>query len=278
MNETTIKHILVALDSSDVNQGILQTATLMANRLNAQLNAMFVEDINLLRLAELPFVREMVYGTAKGRQINPVEMERALRAQTTRLRELVETIAEQQNIKIKFDVLRGDIAPELCSASKQVDLLIVGKSAETFRRSQKIGSVTKTILTSASCSILILQNNAAIERPVAVLFTGSETSRKALQFGFQLAQHDHNNLVVIFPAVAKGEYSRLQKEVSKLTQDFDVTVPVVSLPVNSAESLLEVLADSGSRVLVLESRQEVLDESQTQLLIEQNAVPVVLIS
>ena len=63
MSNGSIKRILVALDASAANRTALQTAALLASELQAELQALFVEDINLLRLAELPFAREVVFGS-----------------------------------------------------------------------------------------------------------------------------------------------------------------------------------------------------------------------
>ena len=51
--------ILVALDESEDHQRVLQSAAEVAARLKAELRGLFVEDVNLLRLAELPCAREV---------------------------------------------------------------------------------------------------------------------------------------------------------------------------------------------------------------------------
>ena len=57
--ETTADHtprrILVALDASAHSHAALAAAVALAARLHAEIEGLFVEDINLLRLAELPF-------------------------------------------------------------------------------------------------------------------------------------------------------------------------------------------------------------------------------
>ena len=126
MKAININRILVALDASAVNRSILQAATTLAVNLDAKLNALFIEDINLFRLAELPFAREIVNGSATGRGMNVADMERSVHMQTKRLRQLVETIAQQSRLNIAFDVERGDIASASCNASRHTYLLIFG--------------------------------------------------------------------------------------------------------------------------------------------------------
>jgi len=276
MNEKNIKRIVVALDPSEVNRSILQAATSLASQFDAELNALFVEDINLLKLAELPFARELAYGAQSGRQINFADMERAIHMQASRLRKMVESIAQQQKIKIAFDVLRGDVAKELCSASQQTDLLIVGKSTQQVRHSRKIGRVTRTVLTSVNCNLLLLQHGSVVARPVAVLYTGNESGRRALQLAIQLAQRDHKNLVVVFPSCSTEIYKQLQDQVSGITQEFGLEATIVQLQSNTADSIIDVLETSGAKVFLIESENQYIDEKQLLYLIANNKIPVLL--
>lgn len=276
-----INRILVALDPElhlkEANHSILQAATTLARNLNAELNTLFIEDINLLKLAELPFAREIVYGAPAGRKLNVADMERSLNTQTARLRNLVETIAQQNEIKIAFEVMRGDIAHELCSASEKADLLIVGKNTQTIRRSLKIGNISKSILTSVSCNLLLLQYGATIERPVSIFYSGSQASQKALQMAIQLARQDHKNLSVIYPAGSDEEYQARTKEVDTITQPFGFRASHMQLKDNSTSAMLETMARTGARVLLLDSNTAEFNHDQIQDLISKTSTPVILL-
>jgi nucleotide-binding universal stress UspA family protein len=53
------QRILVALDASPASLAALDFATELAERHQAELLGIYVEDINLLRSAEIPFTREI---------------------------------------------------------------------------------------------------------------------------------------------------------------------------------------------------------------------------
>ncbi|MGB7837261.1 MAG: universal stress protein, partial [Terrimicrobiaceae bacterium] len=59
-----IRRILVALDASAHSRAALEAACELALGLDAELSGLFVEDINLLRLAQLPFASEISYPSA----------------------------------------------------------------------------------------------------------------------------------------------------------------------------------------------------------------------
>lgn len=277
-----IHRILVALDPSfnirEVNYSILQAATSLAIRLDAELNTLFVEDINLLRLAELPVAREVVYGAATGRKLNINDLERSLNTQTIRLRKLVETVAQQNQIKITFDVMRGDIAREVCSASKNVDLLVVGKNTQTLRQSLKIGNITKAILSSVNCNLLLLQHGAIIERPVAVFYTGSDASQKALQLAIQLVQQDHKNLIVVYSAGTDTQCKELFQKVNVSTEPFGIEARHVQLKSDTASAMLDVISVTGARILLFDSSKPVFTSEQVQVLVEQSNTPIIFIN
>lgn len=274
MSNGGIKKILVALDASEANRWTLQSAASLATQLQAELLALFVEDINLFRLAELPFAREMAYGSRSSRQITLANMERQIQAQTKQLRQLVETTARQNQIKVEFRVLRGQVCNELLLASQQMDLLILGKSTQLLRQSVKLGRIAQEILATVNCNLLLLQQGAGIERPVAVLFDGSDASLHALQLATQLAHSDHDKLKVIFPATNAEQLQSLQQLVNTSTQPYDIEACQVQLAANTTSALLDAVQQAHSRVLVLEADSDIFSSDDIKVLIQQSHIPV----
>ncbi len=86
---------------------------------------MFVEDVDLLRLAELPCAQETAYSSAP-RRIEVPEIERSLRARAELLRGAVEERAKQADLRWSFRVKRGGLTLSTIGASEEADLLIVG--------------------------------------------------------------------------------------------------------------------------------------------------------
>lgn len=277
MKKTRINRILVALDASKANQNVLQAGIALATRLNARLNALFIEDIDLLHMAELPVVREVVYGSFAGRSINVIGMDRSMQIQSARLRKLVETIARQHQIEITFDVLRGNVAKMLCDASRQTDLMVIGKNTQLMAKSQKVGNIAQLVLSSVNCNLVILQYGGNIERPVVVGFTGSEASQQALSLAVELAREDHNQLIVLLPAVDDLEYQQLCDAVKANIGDPMLQVSLIKLQSNTTEQILRIIRQLHGRILLLESGKAFLTDKQKQTLIMQADIPVVLL-
>ncbi|NIO41266.1 MAG: universal stress protein, partial [Burkholderiales bacterium] len=114
---TEVRRILVALDASPHSQAALRAAAELAAELKAELLGVFVEDINLLRLAALPGAEEVVSALGRARALDPVRLERALRLQAAELRRALESVAAETHVRWAFRVTRGRVVNELLSAA-----------------------------------------------------------------------------------------------------------------------------------------------------------------
>ena len=80
------RRILVGLDSSPASLAALHAALRLAVELDAEIDALYVEDANMLRFAGLPFTRIIDAWSAGPREVEPPDVERALRLQAQRVR------------------------------------------------------------------------------------------------------------------------------------------------------------------------------------------------
>ncbi len=277
MNEERIKRILVAIDASESNKSILKAATQLAQRLNAQLQTLFVEDINLLRMAQLPIAREITASAHTRRPLNLSVMEQQLRSQVERLRRVVAATAQQSNLTVDFKVLRGQIANELCTAVQDMDLLVVGKNTQLQRYSEKLGAITKDMLLGARCNLLLMRHGATLDKPVALLYTGSDAGKRALHLAMALAHGDEGRLNVIYPAVDKKQLQIWQAEVTTATKPFDIAAKHTQLQDNTIAAVLAALAQHNARVLVITPQQTLFDQAQLQHLISRCQTPLLLV-
>lgn len=170
------------LDTLDDGEWALRAACTLASQLEAELLGLFVEDINLLRLAELPFGREVIYGSPGTRRLDPALMERQLRAQAERARRALEAAAERVHIHWSFRVVRGQVVAEVLAASPEADLLVlrqqVGGRLPPTGGAQRIPRA----------------------RPVAALFDGSEGALRALTTAIHIARAEGRDLAVLLAA------------------------------------------------------------------------------
>ena len=109
MNKTedNAAKILLALDIASQNFLARNIAFSLANRLQAELIGLFVEDEELLASAQYPFSSEITASSASERKLGYSDMERSLRAWSTHTQQQLLQQAQQAQIKCSFRTFRG---------------------------------------------------------------------------------------------------------------------------------------------------------------------------
>jgi nucleotide-binding universal stress UspA family protein len=271
-----IHRILVALDESAHSAAALEAAADLAHRLQAELQALFVEDANLLRLASLPFAREVIGASAAARPLDAAAMERALRAQAARVQANLAAAAQRFRVRYTFSVVRGAVVSELLAHSLEVDLLVVGAGGGTGLSARRLGSVARGVGVGASCTVLMMHQGSAVGRPVVVLFDGTEAGARALMLGARLAEADSHNLVVALPG-SEQTAAKLERQATELLQAAHSAARFRRLSGGSAEELAALVTREGGRVLLLEAAGAFAEAGDRGSLAEAVECPVVLV-
>ena len=120
----TARRVVVLLDASAPGRAALEAAAIHAAELEAELVAVFVEDVDLLHLAGLPFAREIGFPSAERRELDAPAMERTLRRLGEEARRSIAGIAARMPLQWSFLVARGALTEEMLSAAAGADLIV----------------------------------------------------------------------------------------------------------------------------------------------------------
>jgi hypothetical protein len=121
-----IRRIVVGLDPAPRSRMVLEPAAAVAEKLEAELVGLFVENMNLLNFARFPFAHEVGLSLATRRALNLAGMERSLRAAASEAREMLAALAGGTALRWSFRVTRGVLAAELLAAADEADLVVAG--------------------------------------------------------------------------------------------------------------------------------------------------------
>jgi nucleotide-binding universal stress UspA family protein len=275
--EVTIRRIVVAVDASPHSLAALEAAIGLAARFGAELSGLFVEDVNLLRLAELPFVHEVGQFSATRRRLEAGEMERQIQGQTVRVRRIFTGAAERAQVRRSFHAARGMVAAELLAAAEDADVLVLGKSGWSLVRRGRMGSTTRAVLAQGGGQALILQEGTCLGSPVMVVYDGSPVARKALASAARLAEDDDHNLVVLLPAGEEEDTRRLREEVEAFLEDRDLDFSFRLLATGSVGDVSREVGPKQCGTLVLPAPSLLLRDEMLQALLDEIKVPVLLV-
>jgi nucleotide-binding universal stress UspA family protein len=226
-----IHSILAAVDATLDSASVVETAAQLALGFNAELNGIFVEDINLLRLAGLPFARELSWSTAMELQLDYQRMERALRGHAS------------------LQIVRGKVAQELIRATENVDLFILGKGREA--RGARIGKIARQVIRQAHSSVLLVNQDGQHYKAVMTIFTGDDRSAQVLDAAVQLARAVYKPLLVLIPAAGTSVFQQLREQCRHTLGQGPP--PVTFRPVAGMESCFnqKIIRDEGVGMVVI---------------------------
>ncbi|MGB5275580.1 MAG: hypothetical protein WBO73_02610 [Gammaproteobacteria bacterium] len=226
-----MRRIAITLDAFQVSAQALEQALRLAKRMDAQLEGIFIEDIDLIQIAELPFLREVRTVSRSEGAVSLVRMELELRALASRAERLLSVQAAQHDVAWSFRIWRGSIDRDLLAADIEADVFALTHLGAALSRSRTA---------------------PARSTAVSVLFTGSEASVRALDTAVKLATDPVTELNILLSAEDATGLTRLQQLAIKRLGDEVAGAHFIPLHESSLSDLLEILRDTRTAVLIIE--------------------------
>jgi nucleotide-binding universal stress UspA family protein len=179
----TATRVIVSCDASPLGTTAIDAAAALAHRLDAELKGIFVEDINLIRTAALPFTQEVASSTALARRMHSGQLQRLLEQQAQSVRDVLREAASTLKLQWSFQVVRGAPLSSVLDVMRGLDLAVFGHAGRFSTRP------------AAAAPFMARQ-------PVMVVFDGTPAAQRALDASAALAQDTQARLVVA--VIARG--------------------------------------------------------------------------
>jgi nucleotide-binding universal stress UspA family protein len=273
-----IRRILVAVDASPHSRAALVAAVEMAARFEAELSGLFVEDINVLRVAALPFTRELGEFSARRRRIELERVERRLRARSRQVRELLEALSHERAIHSTFRVVRGVVSSEVQAAAGDADMLVVGRAGWSYLRERQLGSTARAICGDESPRItFLLREDTSLAAPILVIYDGTEVGDQALEIAHALTDGGSEPLRVMLASSGDEDVIALKARVDERFPGADVMRRFWSVVPRNVQDIATAVRAAGAGTLVLPASLPLPDAEALLGLVEAIDVPVLLV-
>ncbi len=273
----SIRRILVALDASPQSLAALDAAVTMAQRMEAELAGLFVEDENLLRAAESPYAREILYPSAKESPLSRSSLERTLRTQAEKARASLSSAAQRAHVPWSFRSVRGQVTPELLAAAAQTDLIVMGKVGWSLGARFRIGSTALELIESAIPVLLLSGDTMPAILHLLVFYDGSAEAKRALEFAAVLAGADSGKLTVLLAAPDEETTKTMRAEATNLLADSDIEARWQRIDPADRAGLLRLLRDAQNGLFVLGGSEPLQKLPLLEAVLRESKVPVLLL-
>lgn len=209
--QTSIQRILVAFDNSRLSGITLETAAELAADLQAELHGLFVEDENLIRLADMPFACEIGSTSASSRPLNREVIERTFRAKAEEAKRALIENAQRVQVQWAFQVCRGQLLQMTFAAADEADVTIVEPQSTLLERQHYSNRRAERNLSSVSDDSSSHRKSEPATHLV-VIMDGSSCAFRALHLALHLSHSLAADLIVFLaptPSIGIEELGEL---------------------------------------------------------------------
>jgi len=273
--EFAIRRILVALDASALSLVALEEAASLAAAMEAELTGLFVEDINLVRIAALPFARQLSFPSGAEEPMSSTRIDRELRARGELARKALAAAAERRHTPWSFRTVRGQVTGEILAAALQADLIFFGKTG--WSPAQSLGSTALALIARVPGAVVLVQQEVPRGDPILTLYDGSSGGRQAVETALRLANARQVGLVVFISSDTPEAGERLQQQAMQVVGNRLPGARFLRMHNRDPRRFAQALRAEGGGLLVLAGDSPVAQEAAIRQLLELTRNPVLLI-
>lgn len=270
-----ITRILIALDASPHSMAGLKAAVELAARLDAELVGIFVEDVNLVRMAGLQVTIEVGETTGRMRPIDERRIAHELRGQANRVRRALQRAALGRQVRWSFEVVRGLIDQEVLALAEAADLVIVGRTG--WSATGELGSTAAKLLAAAPVHTLLIDAGHRLHPTLMAVYDGSEAAIQALHTASDLARQLDRYLVVGVLARDHASARDLQSQAAGLLSGWGMAARFRWLIGIDSRGVGEMLGSGDDCVLVLPESSPLFAGQTVEQVLQHLHCPVLIL-
>ncbi|MCE9681010.1 universal stress protein [Halomonas alkalisoli] len=176
-----IARVLALLDASRHSLAALAAAVNLASSRQAELVAVYVEDLDLLSCAAFPFSCEIGAQSGVTRPLTVDTLEATIARQLQRVHQALERAVAGRELRHRLEVSRGPVAGEALAKAGPEDVLVLGKAGTTERWGTRLGSTSRRLILEAPCTVLLWDERHPFRRgPLRMLSREQSSGAQAI--------------------------------------------------------------------------------------------------
>ena len=138
--------VLLTIDTGNMSVVSIEIAVAIAKSNQGRLHGLFIENQDLLRVASLPFTREISFTTAEERPIDFKQMQRSLQATASLFKKSLKQAALASKIPWSFDYLSNPSQEEIKSCWAGFSYKVIGQHITSRDSNRRLRSTRRVLL------------------------------------------------------------------------------------------------------------------------------------
>jgi hypothetical protein len=254
----SFRKLTVALDAAYCAQCDWESASELAQMMGAELEALFVEDIDLLKLAALPFAREVGHASGQDRPIARESMESMLRRRVKHAEEQLARAGKRRNVAVTHATERGKVIHRALAHGAEGDVLLL-RSASVRRaargpRARPAGRGT-----------------------VMLWYEEGPLAQASCELAVHLARQARSGLVVGYSTQAQGDEGLLRERLGGLVSALPGPMWAQPIAEGRVDLLMEVARAQRVSELVLSGRGEFATPESIERICDEDRLELIIV-
>lgn len=209
-----VRRIAIAFSATGVERRYLEALTQLAAEHTAEVTAVFIEDTDMIRAANLPFAVELCRSSNVVRQVESAQLERQMKERASVVEKSLAHSAERSGIQWSFTTVRQPESSAIMETARAVDLTMLSGS----RRFHLTPAVTHD------------RGSGKPRDRVVVIIDRSSAARRGLEVALRLADIRRAALSVIVLAGTQQVADRLAATVAEQCGERELDLHTLTRP------------------------------------------------
>lgn len=227
-----VRRVVVPVRGATLETATVTAAMRLARSLSAELTVLYVEDLDQVDAASLPFVREIHGASGAARRVDAGALELRWREHAARSRAALAAAATRERLRWHVEVRRGRPDAEIAAATRDGDLVLLSNAR---RLASEAPSTAAPDPDRVPAAVLLLARPLRARGPILVLYDGSPAADAALPLAEAIAEAAGQPLVFLLAGADADQRARWRSEIDGARSHPDGppayvrTAPAVSL-------------------------------------------------
>ena len=262
VDKRKVRRILLALDATTDDMAGLDEVAALAERLQAEILGLLVEDADVFDLADHPGALVVSAVSTGLRRLDRQTVERSHRVRAVASQRAVEAAMGRRRVKAHFAVRRGNIAREVIASARDADLVVIGwgsggLSLRASGQPLRPGAIACAVAEGAERPVLLLKSGPArgpaplAPGPALVAYDGSPTADKAVAAAIELSLREGELLDVALLTDRLADVAAWTETLQGRLAEQGVAARFLHLAADGLPNLCALARHSGASILVL---------------------------